>query len=149
MTSMIFLIIASAHIFGMVLTTEQIPQQLSQWIETSSANIWIFLIAVNLMFFVLGMFLDLVSVILIALPILLPILAFFDFNLIHFAIIMIVNLELALITPPVGLNLFVVSGITREKVGNVVMGVLPFYVVLIIGLVAIIIFPAISLWLIR
>lgn len=148
-TAMIFLIIASANIFGMLLTVEQIPQALSQWIEASSANVWIFLIGVNLMFFVLGMFLDAVSIILITLPILLPILAFFDFNLIHFAIIMTINMELAMITPPVGLNLFVVSGITREKVGNVVMGVIPFYAVLILGLVAVIIFPGLALWLIQ
>lgn len=148
-TAMIFLIIAAANIFGMFLTTEQIPQLATQWIESSSANVWIFLIAVNLMFFVLGMFLDAVSIILITLPILLPILALFDLNLIHFAIIMTINMELGMITPPVGLNLFVVSGITREKVGNVVQGVLPFYAVLVLGLIAVIVFPEISLWLIQ
>jgi C4-dicarboxylate transporter DctM subunit len=148
-TAMIFLIIAAANIFGMFLTTEQIPQMATEWIESSSANVWIFLIAVNLMFFVLGMFLDAVSIILITLPILLPILALFDLNLIHFAIIMTINMELGMITPPVGLNLFVVSGITREKIGNVVQGVLPFYAVLVVGLVVVIAFPAISLWLIQ
>lgn len=148
-TAMIFLIIAAANIFGMFLTTEQIPQMATQWIESSSANVWIFLIAVNLMFFVLGMFLDAVSIILITLPILLPILALFDLNLIHFAIIMTINMELGMITPPVGLNLFVVSGITREKIGNVVQGVLPFYAVLVLGLIAVILFPEISLWLIQ
>lgn len=148
-TAMIFLIIASANIFGMFLTTEQIPQMVSHWIESSSTTKWIFLLGVNLMFFILGMFLDPVSIILITLPILLPILPMFDLNLIHFAIIMIINMELAMITPPVGLNLFVVSGITREKVGNVVKGVLPFFAILIVGLIAIIIFPQISLWLVR
>lgn len=148
-TAMIFLIIAAANIFGMFLTTEQIPQLATEWIQSSAANVWIFLIAVNLMFFVLGMFLDAVSIILITLPILLPILALFDLNLIHFAIIMTINMELGMITPPVGLNLFVVSGITREKIGNVVQGVLPFYAVLVVGLVIVIAFPAISLWLIQ
>lgn len=148
-TAMIFLIIAAANIFGMFLTTEQVPQMATEWIESSSANVWIFLIGVNLMFFVLGMFLDAVSIILITLPILLPILALFDLNLIHFAIIMTINMELGMITPPVGLNLFVVSGITREKIGNVVQGVLPFYAVLVLGLIAVILFPEISLWLIQ
>ncbi|MBT2689258.1 TRAP transporter large permease subunit [Bacillus sp. ISL-47] len=148
-TAMIFLIIASANIFGMFLTTEQIPQTVSQWVESSSTNVWVFLLGVNAMFFILGMFLDAVSIILITLPILLPILNMFGLNLIHFAIIMTINMELAMITPPVGLNLFVVSGITREKVGNVVRGVLPFFAILIVGLIAVIIFPQISLVLIK
>lgn len=146
-TSMIFLIIAAANIFGMLLTIEQIPQSVAQWIESSSASVLLFIIGVNLMFFVLGMFLDAVSIILITLPILLPVLILFDFNLIHFAIIMVVNMELAMITPPVGLNLFVVSGISQEKMENVVRGVIPFYGILLVGLVLIIIFPGISLWL--
>ncbi|WP_026581817.1 TRAP transporter large permease [Bacillus sp. J33] len=144
-TSMIFLVIASAMIFGMFLTTEQVPQSFAAWIEESTTNKWIFMIGVNLMFFVLGMFLEAVAIILITLPILLPVLVMFDINIIHFAIIMTINMELAMITPPVGLNLFVVSGITREKVGEVVRGVLPFFALMVIALVLIVIFPQISL----
>lgn len=144
-TSMIFLVIASAMIFGMFLTTEQVPQSFAAWIEESTTNKWIFMIGVNLMFFVLGMFLEAVAIILITLPILLPVLVMFDINIIHFAIIMTINMELAMITPPVGLNLFVVSGITREKVGEVVRGVLPFFALMILALVLIVIFPQISL----
>jgi C4-dicarboxylate transporter DctM subunit len=144
-TSMIFLVIASAMIFGMFLTTEQVPQNFAAWIEESTTNKWIFMIGVNLMFFVLGMFLEAVAIILITLPILLPVLVMFDINIIHFAIIMTINMELAMITPPVGLNLFVVSGITREKVGEVVRGVLPFFGLMFVALVLIVIFPQISL----
>ncbi|MBT2689817.1 TRAP transporter large permease [Bacillus sp. ISL-47] len=146
-TSMIFLVIASAMIFGMFLTTEQVPQSFAAWIEESTTNKWIFMIGVNLMFFVLGMFLEAVAIILITLPILLPVLVMFDINIIHFAIIMTINMELAMITPPVGLNLFVVSGITREKVGEVVRGVLPFFALMLIALIFIVIFPQISLFL--
>ncbi|GLB60607.1 TRAP transporter large permease [Cytobacillus sp. NCCP-133] len=146
-TSMIFLVIASAMIFGMFLTTEQVPQNFAAWIEESTTNKWIFMIGVNLMFFVLGMFLEAVAIILITLPILLPVLVMFDINIIHFAIIMTINMELAMITPPVGLNLFVVSGITREKVGEVVRGVLPFFALMLIALILIVIFPQISLFL--
>ncbi|EWG10295.1 TRAP transporter large permease [Cytobacillus firmus] len=144
-TSMIFLVIASAMIFGMFLTTEQVPQSFAAWIEESTTNKWIFMIGVNLMFFVLGMFLEAVAIILITLPILLPVLVMFDINIIHFAIIMTINMELAMITPPVGLNLFVVSGITREKVGEVVRGVLPFFALMVLALILIVIFPQISL----
>ena len=76
------------------------------------------MIVVNILFFIMGMFLEAVSIILITLPILLPILAHFDINLIHFAIIMTINMELGMITPPVGLNLFVVSGIAKENLGS-------------------------------
>lgn len=148
-TAMIFLIIASATVFGMFLTAEQIPHSLAQWIEASSASKWVFLIGVNILFFILGMFLDSVSIILITLPILLPILVLFDINLIHFAIIMTVNMELAMITPPVGLNLFVVSGISRERLGEVVYGVLPFFGLILIGLILVILFPQISLFLVK
>ena len=146
-TSMIFLVIAAAMIFGMFLTTEQVPQNFAAWIEESTTNKWIFMLGVNLMFFVLGMFLEAVAIILITLPILLPVLVLFDINVIHFAIIMTINMELAMITPPVGLNLFVVSGITREKVGEVVKGVLPFFVLMVLALILVVIFPQISLFL--
>ena len=72
-----------------------------------------------------------------------------DINIIHFAIIMVVNMELGMLTPPVGLNLFVVSGIMREKVENVIRGVIPFYGLFILVLVIIMIFPQLSLFLIR
>lgn len=144
-TAMIFLVIASAMVFGMFLTTEQVPQIFAQWIEASAANKWIFIIGVNLMFFLLGMFLEATAIILITLPILLPVLVLFDINIIHFAIIMTINMELAMITPPVGLNLFVVSGITKEKIGEVIRGVVPFYLLMVAALILVIIFPEISL----
>jgi C4-dicarboxylate transporter DctM subunit len=146
-TAMIFLVIAAAMIFGMFLTTEQVPQAFTQWIEANASNKWIFLIGVNIMFFVMGMFLEAVAIILITLPILLPVLVLFDINIIHFAIIMTINMELAMITPPVGLNLFVVSGISREKVGAVVKGVLPFFALMVVALILVIIFPQLSLFL--
>lgn len=146
-TAMIFLVISAAMIFGMFLTTEQVPQNFAAWIQESTTNKWIFMLGVNLMFFVLGMFLEAVAIILITLPILLPVLVLFDINVIHFAIIMTINMELAMITPPVGLNLFVVSGITREKVGEVVKGVLPFFALMVLALIIVVIFPQISLFL--
>ena len=148
-TAMIFLIIASAVVFGMFLTTEQVPQAFTEWIEEHAANKWFFLLGVNLLFFVLGMFLESVAIILITLPILLPVLGLFDINIIHFAIIMTMNMEFAMITPPVGLNLFVVSGISREKMGEVVRGVLPFFAVMLLALVLVIIFPQIPLSLVQ
>ncbi|MFY3791842.1 TRAP transporter large permease [Ureibacillus sp. MALMAid1270] len=146
-TAMIFLIIGAASLFGLYLTNNQVPQAVGAWIAESELNVWIFMLIVNLLFFVLGMFLEAVSIILITLPILLPILDHFGINLYHFAIIMVINLELGMITPPVGLNLFVVSGIAKEKLGVAVRGVIPFIVLMILYLVIVILFPQLSLWL--
>lgn len=146
-TAMIFLIIGAASLFGLYLTNAQIPHLVGQWIAESDLNKWVFMLIINVLFFVMGMFLEAVSIILITLPILLPILVHFDINLIHFAIIMTINMELGMITPPVGLNLFVVSGIAKEKLGEVVKGVIPFIVLMIVYLVAVIVFPQMSLWL--
>lgn len=146
-TAMIFLIIGAASLFGLYLTNAQVPQQVGAWIAESDMNKWIFMIIVNILFFIMGMFLEAVSIILITLPILLPILAHFDINLIHFAIIMTINMELGMITPPVGLNLFVVSGIAKEKLGEVVKGVIPFIILMIVFLAIVVILPQLSLWL--
>lgn len=144
-TAMIYLIIAAAVIFGMFLTIEQVPQNIATWIHSSTSNKWVFLIAVNILFFILGMFLEPTSITLITLPIFLPVLAIFNINVIHFAVIMTINMELGMITPPVGLNLFVVSGVAREKIGAVVKGVAPFFLIMIFVLILIVIFPQISL----
>ncbi|MBS4193054.1 TRAP transporter large permease subunit [Bacillus sp. FJAT-49705] len=146
-TAMIFLIIGAASLFGLYLTNAQIPQEIGAWIAESNLNKWVFIIIVNILFFIMGMFLEAVSIILITLPILLPMLIHFDINLIHFAIIMTINMELGMITPPVGLNLFVVSGIAKEKLGKVVSGVIPFIALMIFVLIIVVIFPQLSLWL--
>lgn len=146
-TSMIFLIIAAASLFGLYLTNEQVPQKVGAWIAHSDMNKWTFFIIVNILFFIMGTFLEAVSIILITLPILLPIIKHLGIDVVHFAIVMTVNMELAMITPPVGLNLFVVSGISKEKLGAVVRGVTPFIVLFIIVLALFVIFPQLSLWL--
>lgn len=148
-TAMIFLIIASATIFGMFLTTEQLPHEFAQWISEAGFNKWVFLIMASLLYFVLGMFLEATSILLITVPIFLPILMMFDINLIHFAIILVVNMELAMITPPVGLNIFVISGIAKEKVESVIKGVILFYFSLLACLILVIVFPEISLFLVE
>ena len=134
-------------LFALHLTNDQVPQAVAEWISQNVANKWVFLIATNLLFFVMGMFLEAVSIILITLPIFLPIIEQMGIDVIHFAIIMTVNMELAMITPPVGLNLFVVSGIAKERLGAVVRGVAPFIVLMILVLAVIVVWPDLSLWL--
>lgn len=148
LTSMIFMIIAAAIIFGMFLTFNQIPQEVANWIIASDYNKWMFLFMVNILLFILGTFLEGVAIILITIPIFLPILQQLDINLYHFAIIVTVNLELAMITPPVGLNLFVVSGVAKEPLEKVIRAILPFIILMILVLIVIVIWPDLSLFLI-
>jgi C4-dicarboxylate transporter DctM subunit len=148
-SSMIYMIIAAAMLFATFLTTNQIPQTVANWIIGNNFNIVWFMVLTNFMFFIMGTFLESVAIILITLPMFLPILDQMGINVYHFAIIMIVNMELAMITPPVGLNLFVVSGIAKEPLEKVIRAVVPFILLMIVGLILVIVFPELSLFLLK
>jgi len=112
MTVMLMFIIANAMLFAHVLTTEQIPQLISQWVLGLGLEPWMFLIVVNLVLLIAGNFMEPSAIILIMAPIFFPIAVQLGIDPIHFGIIMVVNMEIGLITPPVGLNLFVTSAVT-------------------------------------
>ncbi len=146
-SAMIYVVISAAMLFALYLTNEQIPQQFTALITESNVGYWSFLALVCFMYFIMGMFLEAVSVVLITVPILLPVLKMLGVDLVHFAIILVISIELAMITPPVGLNLFVVKSIAKEKLSRVVLGVLPFIIIMLIGLAFIVVFPDLSLFL--
>ncbi len=148
-TAMIFMIIAAASVFALFLTDHQIPKAIINWALMSGKKVTVvsFWIFTQLLFLVLGTFLEAVAIVLITLPILAPLAVKLDINLYHFAVVMVVNMELAMITPPVGLNLFVISTIARARLGEVVRGVAPFIVIMILVLILFVIFPQISLYL--
>jgi C4-dicarboxylate transporter DctM subunit len=146
-TSMIYLIISAAGLFGLYLTNERIPNAMAEWIAGQNLSLWMFYLIILVMFFIMGMFLEAASIILITLPILLPIMKEIGIDPIHFAIVMTISMELAQITPPVGLNLFVVSGVAKEPIGRVVQGVIPFIIIMMLVQILLIIFPLISLYL--
>jgi C4-dicarboxylate transporter DctM subunit len=148
-SSMIFLIIAAAMVFALYLTNAQVPNAVAGWIAENNLNKYLFLAACNLMFFVMGTFLEAVSITLITLPILLPMIRALGIDLLHFAVIMTVNMELAMITPPVGLNLFVVSAMAKDKLGNVVRGVVPFIILMLIAMIIFVLLPELSLYIPR
>ena len=108
---------------------------------------WMFFFVTQLMFFVMGTFLEAVSITLITLPILLPVINALEIPIVQFCVVMTVNMELAMITPPVGLNLFVVSAMAKEKLEEVVKGVWPFLVIMIAGLILFVVWPDLSTWL--
>jgi len=143
----VMIIVATALVFGHWVTESGLPAQLVDFVVTQELKTWQFLLAINVLLLVLGMFLEVAAVMLITLPLLLPLLAPLGINPIHFAIVMTVNMELALITPPIGLNLYVLSSISGAGIGTVVRGVLPFIVlmVLLVGLITYV--PDLSLWL--
>ena len=144
-TSMIFLIIAAAMSFALYLAAEQIPQQVVTWVTGHDISLFTFWAFTFVLFLVLGTFLEAVSIVLITLPVLLPVIYAMDINIIHFAVFMVMMMEMAMITPPVGLNLFVVAGIAREKLENVILGVLPFMLTMLVAILIIIFFPQIPL----
>lgn len=146
-SAMIYLIIAAAMLFGLFLTNERIPNMVAEWIAENNLSVFLFFVVTQLMFFIMGTFLEAVSIIVITLPILLPIIYQLGIDPFHFAIVMTVNMELAMITPPVGLNLFVVSGVAREPLEDVIKGVLPFIVAMIGILILLVAVPQLSLYL--
>jgi C4-dicarboxylate transporter DctM subunit len=146
-TVMLMFIVANALLFAHVLTTERIPQTVAEVIVGWGMAPWQFLIVVNLMLLVAGMFMEPTGIILIMAPILFPIATRLGIDPVHLGIIMVVNLEIGMITPPVGLNLFVTSGITGMSIGQVVRAALPWTGVLLLFLLIITYVPILSLWL--
>lgn len=143
-SAMIYLVIAAAMVFSMYLTYQQVPQQITAWIKQAHLNKYLFFLATNLMFFVMGTFLEAVSITLITLPLLLPIIKALQIDIIQFAVVMTVNMELAMITPPVGLNLYVVSSMAKSRLEEVVRGVWPFILIMVSFLILLIFWPDLS-----
>ncbi|MEQ9812681.1 MAG: TRAP transporter large permease [Azospirillaceae bacterium] len=146
-TATLFLILAAAALFGHVVTLMRLPAELVEAITALGVTDWQFLVAVMVVIFILGMFLETISIILITTPIVLPVLIVLDVDLVWYGILLMVNLELALITPPVGMNLFVIKGITDASMRPIIRGVLPYVAIMICGLAVLMVFPEIALWL--
>ncbi|GAX88815.1 TRAP transporter large permease [Effusibacillus lacus] len=148
-TSMILLIIAGASVFGFVLSLLQIPQTLTNAVVGLNMTPYTFLLMVNLLLLVLGCFLDITSILLLTAPIIIPIMNQLGIDPVHFGIIFVLNMELALLTPPLGMNLFIVSNITNQPIETVLRGSIPFSSVMVIVLLAVIFIPYLSLMLVR
>ena len=146
-SSMIFFIIANAMLFAHFLTDEQIPHQITQMILEANVGPIMFLLIVNILLLLMGQFMEPSSVVMITVPLLLPIGIALGIDPIHLGVIMVVNMEIGMITPPVGLNLFVASGITGLSLKEVIVASLPMTAVLLVGLALVTYIPAISLWL--
>jgi len=145
---MILMIIAAAELFSYMMSTLYITQSLALWIADLDVNRWILMGWINLFLLVAGFFLPPVAVILMTAPTLLPIIESAGFDPIWFAVILTINMEIGLITPPVGLNLYVINGIVPDvKLPTILWGALPFMFCMMLGIVLLCIFPSIALWL--
>jgi len=148
-STMIFAVVMGGSLIGFVLARMGVSASLISTISDLNMSPWQFLLLANLILLVLGMFIDGVAMIVLTAPLLFPIATQMGISPIHFAVIMVANVEIATLTPPIGLNLFVMSGITKLPVHEVVRGVAPFYGVRLLALMLISYVPSISLVLLR
>jgi C4-dicarboxylate transporter DctM subunit len=146
-TVMLMFIVANALLFAHVLTTERIPQQIAETIIGWGMPAWQFLIVVNILLLIAGMFMEPTGIILIMAPILFPIATRLGIDPVHLGIIMVVNLEIGMVTPPIGLNLFVTAGITKMSIMKVAQAALPWTMVLLAFLILITYVPAVTMFL--
>lgn len=147
MSAMLLYIITNAVMFSFILTNEQIPQSMADWMLAQGLNAIVFLLAVNILLLVAGNFMEPSSIVLIFAPILFPMAMKLGIDPIHFGIIMVVNMEVGMCHPPVGLNLYVASGITKMGITELTVAVWPWLLTMLIFLVLVTYVPAISLWL--
>ncbi|WP_299477225.1 TRAP transporter large permease [uncultured Roseibium sp.] len=146
-TIMLMFIIVNALLFAHTLTAEQIPQVITDWMVEAGFNWFTFLIAVNILLLIGGQFMEPSGLLLIVAPVVFPIGLELGVDPIHLGILMVVNMEIGMITPPIGLNLFVTSGITGMSLVQVVKAAAPFVLVLLLFLVLVTYVPAISTFL--
>lgn len=145
---MIFAIMIGASLFGFVLTILNAPQALTEYVAGLDMGRWMVFIAINILLLFLGCILESISIIFITLPILFPLIVRLGFDPIWFNVVMLINLELALITPPVGMNLFVLQGISPDsKMTDIIKGVIPFGLVMALEILVLCFFPEIATWL--
>ncbi len=143
------LLLSAGVLFGFVLTYYRVPQQFTELFLSFDLSPYVVLTIVLIFYIVLGMFLEPVSMTFITLPTIFPLMSAAGFDLIWFGVVYTITMEIAVLTPPVGLNLYVIQGIGRGQVsiGDVIMGCLPFIGALVLLIVLLILMPELALWL--
>ena len=149
MSAMLLYIITNAILFSFLLTHENVPQAISEWLLSNGLGVIGFLLAVNILLLVMGNFMEPSSIILITAPILFPIAMTLGIDPIHFGVMVTVNMEIGMITPPVGLNLYVASGISKLGLSEMTVAVWPWLLTMLVFLVLVTYWPPMSIWLPR
>jgi len=146
-SAMILMIIAASALFSYMLSSLFVTQTVAQEIADSEVNRWVLMLLINVFLLVAGFFLPPVAVILMTAPILLPIVTQAGFDPYWFAVVLTINMEIGLITPPVGLNLYVINGIApKVSLPTILKGALPFMLCMVVGIILLCIFPEIATW---
>ncbi|MFC1982664.1 TRAP transporter large permease subunit [Chloroflexota bacterium] len=148
-TCFVFFIMVAGSIMAFALSALEIPQGLVRWVIDLGLSRWIIMIAINVLYLILGCIMDPASIVVLTVPILFPIIIALGFDPIWFGVIVTINMEMANITPPLGFNLFVMKGISPPDVtlGDVIRGAMPFVICQALGLALCMIFPQLILWL--
>ena len=147
-SGMLLMIIGTSILFGYMMSSLQVTQSVAEAIAAMQVNKWVILAAINALLLVAGMFLPPAAIILMTTPILIPVILASGFDPIWFGVILTINMELGLITPPVGLNLFVINGITPDvKLPTILRGALPFMGCMILAILILCVFPELATWL--
>lgn len=147
LSAMLFMILAGASVFSHVLTKLNIPQQIVQQLITAEFSAFTFVIVMMLIVLVLGMFLEAVAIILVVTPVVLPAMIQLGIDPIWYGILLVINLEIAMITPPVGMNLFTVKAITNAKMAPIIRGSVPYVLLMALVLILILFVPQLATWL--
>ena len=147
MSAMLLYIITNAVLFSFLMTSEQIPQSMADFLLTKGLGVVAFLLMVNVLLLLAGNVMEPSSIVLIMAPILFPVAMKLGIDPVHFGILMVVNMEVGMCHPPVGLNLYVASGITKMGITELTIAVWPWLLTMLVFLVIVTYVPAISIWL--
>jgi tripartite ATP-independent transporter DctM subunit len=147
-TAMVFVILIGANIFGYFLTISQIPDQLSTWIGEQGLNRYVVMSMLIFAFIILGCFMEGLAIMVLTIPIVYPMVMEMGFDPIWFGIIITLTMEMSLITPPVGINVFIISGVAKDvPMYTIFKGILPFWFAMLVCIILLLIFPHIALFL--
>ncbi|WP_078410328.1 TRAP transporter large permease [Priestia abyssalis] len=141
------IIIGLSISFAYIMTLEQIPASIAEFITSLSDNKFVILLVINILLLVVGMFIDTISALVVLAPILLPIVTAVGVDPVHFGVILVANLAIGFITPPLGVNLFVASSVSKIPLERIIVGIIPFLLVMIFSLLVITYVPELSTWL--
>ena len=147
-TCMLIMIMIGVFILGFFMTTSEVPLITAQMINALEVNRYIILTLILLIYLVLGMLMNIIPMIILTLPIFYPTIVFLDFDLIWFGVVMVVMMEMGQITPPIGMNVFIIAGVAKTvPLGTIFRGIMPFWGVQVVFLIVLTIFPQIATWL--
>lgn len=146
-TAVILMIVGAAAPFSWILGVEQAPQAIAQALQATSSNPWVILLLLNVALLFIGLFMETLALMIILVPILAPVLEGYGVNMVHFGIVLLVNLTIGQLTPPIGVLLFVSSSVAGERLSVMIREVLPYVAALLVVLLLLTFVPSLSLWL--